>query len=418
MAKVLIIGSGGREHALADKFKQSSYVDEVFVAPGNSGMGDVATIVNIDQLDFQGLIKFAKDKQIDLTFVGPEIPLCAGIVDAFQKENLLIFGPNKKAAQLEGSKAFAKEIMNKYQIPTAEYKTFTNYEKALVYLQQSNYPIVLKCDGLAAGKGVVICEDYQHAKKEITDLMCHKKFNDAGSSVVIEQFLIGEEFSLLAFVHDDLIIPMQMAQDHKKALNNDLGLNTGGMGAYTPCNHLPNWAYDQAVDQIIKPTIKGLKEEGITFTGILYAGCMICDQQVKTIEFNVRFGDPETEVLLLALKSDLYEVIMALLNNELLKLTWSNKTYCGVVIAANGYPETYKKDILLTDIAKMPTKKYFMGVKNNHHNELVSSGGRVLIMCDSGNDLKEAQNNVYKNVLKIEQGDLFYRTDIGSKGIK
>ena len=341
MAKVLVIGSGGREHAICYKFKQSPQVETVFVAPGNPGMADVATLVDISGNDFGKLIEFAKEKEIDLTFVGPEIPLCLGIVDRFNEAGLKVFGPSEKAAQLEGSKVFSKMMMEKYNIPTAKHKSFDSYEEALNYLNKQETPIVIKADGLAAGKGVIIPTSIEDARSALMMMMVENQFENAGNRVVIEEYLEGEEFSLLAFVNEDVVIPMQLAQDHKRAFDNDEGFNTGGMGAYTPMHHISKEVLDEAMNNIMIPMANAMVNEGCPFTGILYGGCMLTKNGVKTIEFNVRFGDPETEVILPALKDDLYQVIMDVLDKKDVKLNWDDKSYCGVVLASNGYPNIY-----------------------------------------------------------------------------
>ena len=417
MAKVLVIGSGGREHAICRKFSESTLVEEVFAAPGNPGMADVATLVAIDQLDFSSLIAFAKENGVDLTFVGPEIPLCAGIVDAFEAEGLRVFGPRRKAAMLEGSKVYSKALMKKYNIPTAVYESFDDYEAAREYLEKQKMPIVIKADGLAAGKGVIIAQDLEEAKSSLKEIMLDNKFNEAGNSVVIEEFLDGEEFSLLAFVKEDKVYPMQIAQDHKKAFDNDEGLNTGGMGAYTPVNHLPQSAIDDAVKQIVIPMAEGLCSEDNPFTGILYAGCMLCDGEVKTIEYNVRFGDPETEVILLALENDLYQVIDDVMNDREVELKFSDEAYIGLVMASKGYPEAYEKGYEISGLEAVNATVFHMGTAMKD-GKLVTNGGRVLFIVSSGATLKEAQDQLYQEVKKVSCDNLFYRTDIGNKGLK
>ncbi|MCF0109332.1 MAG: phosphoribosylamine--glycine ligase [Erysipelotrichaceae bacterium] len=415
--KVLVIGSGGREHAICAKFSQSEKVDKVYVAPGNPGMRDVAEPVNIGVSDFDKLIAFVKENKVDLTFVGPEIPLCAGIVDAFEKEGLKIFGPTAAAARLEGSKVFAKDMMHKYGIPTAVYASFDNYPEAKAYLESVPYRVVIKADGLAGGKGVLIPESRQEALKDLEDMMCNGLFKEAGNQVVIEQFLEGEEYSLLSFVNGTTVVPMQIAQDHKRAYDNDEGLNTGGMGAYTPVSHLPQEAIDEAVNMIVRPMAKAMVEEGCPFTGILYAGCMWTAEGARTIEFNVRFGDPETEVVLPALQNDLYEVIEEVLNDHEIELKWSDKAYCGVVLANKGYPESYVKGAVISGLDEVEGTVFHMGTGVNDNGEVTATGGRVLFVVGEGKDLKEAQTNVYTQVAKIECETLFYRHDIGNKGL-
>ncbi len=416
MAKVLVIGSGGREHAICYKFKQSPQVETVFVAPGNPGMADVATLVDISGNDFGKLIEFAKEKEIDLTFVGPEIPLCLGIVDRFNEAGLKVFGPSEKAAQLEGSKVFSKMMMEKYNIPTAKHKSFDSYEEALNYLNKQETPIVIKADGLAAGKGVIIPTSIEDARSALMMMMVENQFENAGNRVVIEEYLEGEEFSLLAFVNEDVVIPMQLAQDHKRAFDNDEGFNTGGMGAYTPMHHISKEVLDEAMNNIMIPMANAMVNEGCPFTGILYGGCMLTKNGVKTIEFNVRFGDPETEVILPALKDDLYQVIMDVLDKKDVKLNWDDKSYCGVVLASNGYPNIYQKGHIITGLENVNTLVFHMGTALKDNN-LVTNGGRVLFVVGVGDSLLEAKNNAYKEIEKIKCDNLFYRKDIGNKGL-
>ena len=416
MAKVLVIGSGGREHAICYKFKQSPQVETVFVAPGNPGMADVATLVDISGNDFGKLIEFAKEKEIDLTFVGPEIPLCLGIVDRFNEAGLKVFGPSEKAAQLEGSKVFSKMMMEKYNIPTAKHKSFDSYEEALNYLNKQETPIVIKADGLAAGKGVIIPTSIEDARSALMMMMVENQFENAGNRVVIEEYLEGEEFSLLAFVNEDVVIPMQLAQDHKRAFDNDEGFNTGGMGAYTPMHHISKEVLDEAINNIMIPMANAMVNEGCPFTGILYGGCMLTKNGVKTIEFNVRFGDPETEVILPALKDDLYQVIMDVLDKKDVKLNWDDKSYCGVVLASNGYPNIYQKGHIITGLENVNTLVFHMGTALKDNN-LVTNGGRVLFVVGVGDSLLEAKNNAYKEIEKIKSDNLFYRKDIGNKGL-
>lgn len=416
MAKVLVIGSGGREHAICYKFKQSPQVETVFVAPGNPGMADVATLVDISGNDFDKLIEFAKEKEIDLTFVGPEIPLCLGIVDRFNEAGLKVFGPSEKAAQLEGSKVFSKMMMEKYNIPTAKHKSFDSYEEALNYLNKQETPIVIKADGLAAGKGVIIPTSIEDARSALMMMMVENQFENAGNRVVIEEYLEGEEFSLLAFVNEDVVIPMHLAQDHKRAFDNDEGFNTGGMGAYTPMHHISKEVLDEAMNNIMIPMANAMVNEGCPFTGILYGGCMLTKNGVKTIEFNVRFGDPETEVILPALKDDLYQVIMDVLDKKDVKLNWDDKSYCGVVLASNGYPNIYQKGHIITGLENVNTLVFHMGTALKDNN-LVTNGGRVLFVVGVGDSLLEAKNNAYKEIEKIKCDNLFYRKDIGNKGL-
>ncbi len=344
---VLVIGRGGREHALAWKFAQSEKVEKVYVAPGNEGMRDVATPIDIDENDFDALILFAKENHVELTFVGPEIPLMNGIVDRFKEEGLRVFGPNKAAAVIEGSKAFTKELMKKYNIPTAAYETFTDYEEAVQYIEKVGAPIVIKADGLAAGKGVTVAMTLEEALQAAKEMLQDVKFGEASKKVVIEEFLDGQEFSLMAFVNGTTVHPMVIAQDHKRAFDGDKGPNTGGMGAYSPVPQISESAVQEAIETVLHPTAKAMIQENRSFTGILYAGLILTNDGPKVIEFNARFGDPETEVVLPRLENDLVDVCNAVLDESELMLQWSEESVVGVVLASKGYPEAYKKVKLL-----------------------------------------------------------------------
>ena len=417
MAKVLVIGSGGREHAIAWAFSKSSQVEKVYVAPGNPGMTDVAELVNIKANDFDNLISFVKENKIDLTFVGPEDPLVNGIVDQFEENDLKIFGPKANAAIIEGSKAFSKEIMKKYNIPTAKYETFTDFNKAKEYLEKQKMPVVLKADGLAAGKGVIIAKTLEEALKSAREMMLEGKFKDAGNTLVIEEFLEGEEFSLLAFVKDENVYPMQIAQDHKRAYDNDMGENTGGMGAYTPVTHLPQSAIDEAMGKVMKPMAKAMVSEKRNYQGILYGGMMLTRDGVKTIEFNCRFGDPETEVILQALKGDFYQICLDVLANKKPDYSFDNNTYLGVVMASTNYPESSTKGVLIENIEKDAPEIFHMGTSKKD-GQYYTNGGRVLFVSGKGKNIKEAYDNAYASVIKIKSDALFYRNDIGAKAMK
>lgn len=340
---VLVIGRGGREHALAWKFAQSEKVEKVYVAPGNEGMRDVATPIDIDENDFDALILFAKENHVELTFVGTEIPLMNGIVDRFKEEGLRVFGPNKAAAVIEGSKAFTKELMKKYNIPTAAYETFTDYEEAVQYIEKVGAPIVIKADGLAAGKGVTVAMTLEEALQAAKEMLQDVKFGEASKKVVIEEFLDGQEFSLMAFVNGTTVHPMVIAQDHKRAFDGDKGPNTGGMGAYSPVPQISESAVQEAIETVLHPTAKAMIQENRSFTGILYAGLILTNDGPKVIEFNARFGDPETEVVLPRLENDLVDVCNAVLDESELTLQWSEESVIGVVLASKGYPEAYKR---------------------------------------------------------------------------
>jgi len=415
---VLVIGRGGREHALAWKFAQSDLVGRVFVAPGNPGMIDVAELVELNENDFTGLIDFARSNEVALTFVGPEIPLANGIVDSFREAGLKIFGPSKKAAQIEGSKKFAKDLMKKYNIPTAAYETFTDYGAALAYLEQVGAPIVIKADGLAAGKGVVVAMNLSEAKSALKDMMQDAKFGDASTQVVIEEFLKGEEFSFMAFVHGEKVYPMVLSQDHKRAFDGDLGPNTGGMGAYSDVPQISEEMKERATQEILLPTAKAMIAEGNDFTGILYAGLILTDKGPKVIEFNARFGDPETQVILPRLESDLLQVLLDILDGKTPDIQWSQDAVLGVVLAANGYPESYKTGTVINglDTLSKDSLLFHSGTAQKDGN-FVTNGGRVLFVAAKEKDLASAQREVYEEIKKIDCSDLFYRKDIGYRAI-
>ncbi|WP_449538654.1 phosphoribosylamine--glycine ligase [Ferdinandcohnia sp. Marseille-Q9671] len=416
--KVLIIGRGGREHTLAWKVAQSNKVDKVFVAPGNPGMEDVASTVKIDENDFDRLLEFAKEEQIDLTIVGPEVPLINGIVNRFEAEGLAVFGPTKEAALIEGSKSFAKKIMKKYNIPTAEYETFTSYEAAKAYILEKGAPIVIKADGLAAGKGVTVALDLDEALTSVYEMLEANKFGEASAQVVIEEFLEGEEFSLMAFVDGESAYPMVISQDHKRAFDNDKGPNTGGMGAYSPVPQISDEDVQTAIETIIKPTVKGMEVEGRRFTGVLYAGLILTSDGPKVIEYNARFGDPETQVVLPRLESDIIEVIEGLLAKEKIDLTWSNKATIGVVFASKGYPESYETGAAIAGLDNLTDGvTVFHAGTDRKDDQFVTNGGRVLTVVTIGESLEDAQNTVYQEAEKIQCSNLFYRKDIGNKAI-
>ncbi|MDA1580082.1 phosphoribosylamine--glycine ligase [Bacillus sp. BR_7] len=414
---VLVIGRGGREHALAWKFAQSEKVEKVYVAPGNEGMRDVATPVDIDENDFDALVLFAKENHVELTFVGPEIPLMNGIVDRFKEEGLRVFGPNKAAAVIEGSKAFTKELMKKYNIPTAAYETFTDYEEAVQYIQKVGAPIVIKADGLAAGKGVTVAMTLEEALQATKEMLQDVKFGEASKKVVIEEFLDGQEFSLMAFVNGKTVYPMVIAQDHKRAFDGDKGPNTGGMGAYSPVPQIPESAVEEAIKTVLHPTAKAMIQENRSFTGILYAGLILTNDGPKVIEFNARFGDPETEVVLPRLENDLVDVCNAILDESELTLQWSEEAVIGVVLASKGYPEAYKKGDIINGLDALQDVIVFHAGTAMKHGDFVTNGGRVLFVACKANSLQEAKDKVYKEISKIESDDLFYRSDIGYRAI-
>jgi len=417
--KVLIIGSGGREHTLAWKFAQSKKVKEVFVAPGNDGMKDVATILPISESNHEELVQFAKEAKIDLTVVGPEAPLSAGVVDAFEAAGLVAFGPRKNAALIEGSKSFAKEMMKKYNIPTGAYETFTSFDEAKTYVEKNGAPIVIKADGLAAGKGVVVAMTEQEAIDALHDMLEDDKFGQAGAMVVIEEYLAGEELSLMAFVHGKTVLPMVTSQDHKRVFDNDEGPNTGGMGAYSPVPQFDDSLVQEAVETILQPMAEAMIQEGRSFTGILYAGLMITDKGPKVIEFNARFGDPETQVVLPRLQSDLYDVIVKLMNDEPQELVWTDEAIVGIVMASNGYPGDYTKGAVIEGLENVSNGAIVFHAGTKEENgKLVTNGGRVLLVAGKGETLKVAQANAYEEIKNVKSDGLFYRSDIANKAMR
>ena len=415
--KVLVIGSGGREHAIAKQFNEAPSVEKVFVAPGNDGMKNDAEVVAIDALDFTSLASFAKENDIALTFVGPEQPLAAGIVDYFQAQGLTIFGPSKAAAQIEGSKSYAKEIMNKYNIPTAAHETFTEAAPAIAYIKEQGAPIVIKADGLAAGKGVIVAMTEEEAIEAVEDMIGNQRFGDSSSRVVIEEFLDGEEFSFMSFVHKGQIYPMVIAQDHKRAYDGDKGPNTGGMGAYSPVPQIPQEVVSDAYIKIVEPTVKAMEEEGVSFTGILYAGLILTNKGPKVIEFNARFGDPETQVVLPRMASDFGLFMKALMEEKYFDLQWHDEAMLGVVVAAEGYPGDVEKGNPLPDLSDIELPVYHAGTKQVD-GEFVGNGGRVLLVAAQANTLKEAQEKVYAELAKKEWDKFFFRSDIGWRTFK
>ena len=380
-------------------------------------MRDVATPIDIDENDFDALILFAKENHVELTFVGPEIPLMNGIVDRFKEEGLRVFGPNKAAAVIEGSKAFTKELMKKYNIPTAAYETFTDYEEAVQYIEKVGAPIVIKADGLAAGKGVTVAMTLEEALQAAKEMLQDVKFGEASKKVVIEEFLDGQEFSLMAFVNGTTVHPMVIAQDHKRAFDGDKGPNTGGMGAYSPVPQISESAVQEAIETVLHPTAKAMIQENRSFTGILYAGLILTNDGPKVIEFNARFGDPETEVVLPRLENDLVDVCNAVLDESELTLQWSEESVIGVVLASKGYPEAYKKGEIIKGLDALQDVIVFHAGTAMKHGDFVTKGGRVLFVACKANSLQEAKDTVYKEIGKIESDGLFYRSDIGYRAI-
>ncbi|PCD07660.1 phosphoribosylamine--glycine ligase [Peribacillus simplex] len=417
---VLVIGRGGREHAIARKLFESKRVGTVFAAPGNPGMTDVATLVPIDENNHGDLVAFAQKNAVSLTVIGPETPLLNGLADDFTEAGLQVFGPNGRAAVIEGSKSFAKDLMKNYNIPTAEYETFSDYDSAKAYIEKMGAPIVIKADGLAAGKGVVVAMTMEEALDAIHDMLVGAKFGEASAKVVIEEFLDGEEFSLMAFVNGEKVYPMVIAQDHKRVFDGDQGPNTGGMGAYSPVPQISDEMIQTAVETILKPTVNAMISENRSFTGILYAGLIATKKGTKVIEFNARFGDPETQVVLPRLKTDFVDTLEAVLSGEDLLLEWHEEAVLGVVVAADGYPGEYKKGSIIKGLEKIDPKAhvYHAGTALNNEGNFIANGGRVLLVAAKGKDLSSAQAEVYKELGHIEKDGLFWRTDIGHRAIK
>ncbi|EQK45533.1 phosphoribosylamine--glycine ligase [[Clostridium] bifermentans ATCC 638] len=414
--KILVVGSGGREHAICYSLLKGKKVDEIYCAPGNAGISEIAQCLNIKDNDIDNLYKFAKENKVDLTIVGPEVPLVDGIVDRFEKENLKIFGPNKKCSMLEGSKAFSKEFMNKHDIATAKYKEYVNLDEAISEIDSFGYPVVIKADGLAAGKGVVIAKDKEEGIETLKEMMSDKKFGIAGEKIVIEEFLKGIETSILAFVDNNTIVPMESAKDHKKVYNNEEGPNTGGMGTFSPSN-----IYDEQLSNIVKKevldkTLKGFKDDNLNYKGILFIGLMITEDGPKVLEYNVRFGDPETQSVLLRLETDLIEIIEAILENRLneIEIKYNEKNAVCVMLTSGGYPESYEKGKIITGLDKVDEDiVIFHSGTKIINNKLVTNGGRVIGISAKGNSLEEASKKVYENIEKIKFEGMHYRTDIG-----
>ena len=419
--KLFVVGSGGREHAIAKKLLESPQVEQVFVAPGNDGMTlDGLDLVDIAISEHSKLIDFAKENDIAWTFIGPDDALAAGIVDDFNAAGLKAFGPTKGAAELEWSKDFAKEIMVKYGVPTAAYATFSDFEQAKAYIEEQGAPIVVKADGLALGKGVVVAETVDQAVDAAREMLLDNKFGDSGARVVIEEFLDGEEFSLFAFVNGDTFYIMPTAQDHKRAYDGDKGPNTGGMGAYAPVPHLSDALINQSIETIVKPVLKGMIAEGRPYLGILYAGLIVTAEGPKVIEFNARFGDPETQIILPRLTSDLAQNISDILDQKPTEVTWTDQgVTLGVVVASEGYPLDYEKGVVLPEKTEDDIITYYAGAKFDEKGRaLLSNGGRVYMLVTTADSVKEAQEKIYAQLKNQETEGLFYRNDIGSKAIK
>lgn len=422
---ILIIGNGGREHALAWKVAQSPLAKRVYLAPGNAGTELEPNLINvaIAATDISGLVEFAKRERIDLTIVGPEAPLVLGVVDTFRREGLNIFGPTQSAAQLEGSKAFSKDFLARHNIPTAEYQNFTDLELALAYIRQKGAPIVIKADGLAAGKGVIVAMDLAEAETAARDMLAGNAFGEAGHRIVVEEFLDGEEASFIVMVDGENVLPMATSQDHKRVGDGDTGPNTGGMGAYSPAPVVTDLVHQRVMDRIIGPTVRGMAAEGNPYTGFLYAGLMIdLDGQPKVIEFNCRFGDPETQPIMLRMRSDLVELCLAGCQGKLNEKTsnWDERAALGVVIAAGGYPDSYKTGDLISGLPtqEMEGKKVFHAGTQTQGDRILTNGGRVLCVTALGDGVAQAQKNAYQLAQSISWQGSFYRHDIGYRAIE
>lgn len=422
--KILIIGNGGREHALAWKCAQSASVTQVFVAPGNAGTANETKTSNvpIDVLDNAALLAFAKKEAIELTIVGPEAPLVNALVDDFNKAGLACFGPSQQAAQLEGSKVFTKDFLARHGIPTANYENFTEIEPALAYIKQKGAPIVIKADGLAAGKGVIVAQTEQEAIDAVNDMLADNRFGDAGSRVVIEEFLSGEEASFICMVDGKNILPMASSQDHKARDDGDKGPNTGGMGAYSPAPVVSESIHQKIMEQVMRPTVDGMAKEGNTYLGFLYAGIMIDEQgNIKVLEFNCRFGDPETQPIMMRLQSDFPALCLAALRAELdtQNISWDDRPCLGIVMASGGYPDNYQKGFAISGLdAAQADEKIFIAGAEEKNGTIVTTGGRVLCVCALGNSVSEAQHKAYQLVNKVSWQDAFYRKDIGFRAIQ
>lgn len=411
MAKVLVVGGGGREHAIIHALSKSSKVDEIYAAPGNAGISKLAMCVNIKDTDIENIVEFSKAENIDLVVIGPEASLALGIVDRLKEEKIKVFGPTKDAALIESSKEFAKDLMQKYNIPTARYEVFSDYKEAKSYIDLAPLPTVIKFDGLAQGKGVVVATSKEEADNALKDMLLNVKFGEG--KVVVEEYLEGPEFSFMCFVNGSNVYPLEMAQDHKRAFDNDLGPNTGGMGAYSPLPFITKDDYDYALNKIMIPTAKALVREGHPFTGVLYGGLMKTKKGIKVIEFNARFGDPETEVVLPRLKTDIFDAFNDVIDGKEPKLEWDNNYTIGIVLASKGYPGSYAKGFKIEN--GMDDNIYHMGTKFDDEGNLVTNGGRVLFAVESAPTLEEANKLANELVDKVKCDNLYHRTDIGAK---
>lgn len=417
--KILVVGGGGREHAIIKKIKENSSVEKIFALPGNGGMANDAECINISATDIDGIVSFAVENKVDYAVVAPDDPLVLGCVDALRDKGIPSFGPDKAAAIIEGSKVFSKNLMKKYGIPTAEYEVFSDMDAALDYLETAPIPTVIKADGLALGKGVIIAETREEAKQAVVSMMQDKQFGASGDNIVIEEFLTGPEVSVLSFTDGNTVVPMVSSMDHKRAGDNDTGLNTGGMGTVAPNPYYTEAVADECMEKIFLPTIRAMKAEGRTFKGCLYFGLMLTPKGPKVIEYNCRFGDPETQVVLPLLKTDLLTVMQAVTNETLsdIKVEFSDKNACCVIMASKGYPSSYEKGYEISIPEDIADNVYIAGARLDE-GKLLTNGGRVLGVTSVADSLKEAIDESYKKVERIHFGNRYYRTDIGAKALK
>lgn len=415
MKKILVIGSGGREHAIVEALSRSPQVEKIYCAPGNAGIAKLAECVAIGVEEVEALADFAENNGIDLTVVGPEAALAAGVADRFEERGLKIFGPKKAAARIESSKEFAKEIMDKYGVPTAAYRVFDEFEPAWEYVKNRPLPAVIKYDGLAAGKGVVVALTYEEAEASLRDMLLDASFGKG--RVVIEDFLEGPEFSFMCVVSGDRVYPLAIAQDHKRAFDGDKGPNTGGMGAYSPVPFISDAVREEALERIIKPVAEGLVKEGVPFTGVLYGGLILTKEGPKVIEFNARFGDPETEVVLPRMKSDIYALFDAAVEGKDFEIEWNPEAVLGIVLASKGYPGSYKKGAEIKGLENVESSVYHMGTAEKD-GQILTAGGRVMMVVGKGATLAEARDKALRDIEKIKCPELFHRSDIGYQAMK
>lgn len=417
--RILVIGRGGREHAIIWALKKSEKVKQIFCAPGNAGIGQLAENVPIGEMEFDKLVQFAQDNAVNLVVVGPDDPLAAGAVDAFEAAKVPVYGPRRNAAEIEGSKIFMKNLLKKYDIPTAKYETFTDYAAARDYLAEQTLPIVIKADGLAAGKGVTVCFTRDEAEQALRETMVDKSFGAAGDKVVIEEFLAGQEMSILAFVDGETVRAMPAAQDHKPVFDGDKGPNTGGMGTYSPLPHIDPAIIEEAIERIVKPTARAMVTEGRPFRGVLFAGLMITADGPKTIEFNARFGDPETQVILPRLKTNLVDIFLASLNGRLneIDIAWSDEAAVCVILASGGYPGAYPKGLPIQGLDRAGDALVFHAGTAEQNGEIVTAGGRVLGIVGLGKGIAEARAKAYEAADRISFEGKINRTDIAAKAL-